>query len=249
MRAAGRGGFRRGGVPAGCSRPGAAGCCRPGAVTRRRVQVLAEHGPDRVSGRCRKHAPAAQQAQAPASTRCAPAGAPLACCSHSCRRTTRAPPPPPPTQVFEPELWSRMVSGKKYELYPKCILDHACYCEADEHCECLRGENEGRRCAARSGEESCARSAPWTARVAVQRTSAMRGQGDAGLATGTSRGPPLSGSAYQRSAARTLPRRLHLDARPPASGALPPYLGADGFGCFNSIAFPQYKQCRPIKMN
>ena len=67
-------------------------------------------------------------------------------------------PPASPPQVFEPELWTRMVSGKKYELYPKCTLDHACYCEANEHC-------------------------------------------------------------------------------------------ADGFGCFSSPAFPQFKTCRPIKMN
>lgn len=39
-----------------------------------------------------------------------------------------------PERVFEPELWSRVVSGQGYQLKPKCQLDRSCYCEADEHC-------------------------------------------------------------------------------------------------------------------
>ena len=39
-----------------------------------------------------------------------------------------------PARSFEPELWTRMTQGTKYALYPRCVLDRACYCEADEHC-------------------------------------------------------------------------------------------------------------------
>lgn len=34
-----------------------------------------------------------------------------------------------PNRTFEPELWTRMVAGTKYELYPRCVLDRTCYCE------------------------------------------------------------------------------------------------------------------------
>ena len=39
-----------------------------------------------------------------------------------------------PARVYEPELWARMTGGAKYELYPRCVLDRACYCEEDIHC-------------------------------------------------------------------------------------------------------------------
>jgi hypothetical protein len=39
-----------------------------------------------------------------------------------------------PNRVFEPELFARAAAGEGYVLKPKCVLDHSCFCEADEHC-------------------------------------------------------------------------------------------------------------------
>jgi hypothetical protein len=39
-----------------------------------------------------------------------------------------------PEHVFEPELFTNIRTGKPYKLYPRCVVDKACYCVEDIHC-------------------------------------------------------------------------------------------------------------------